>query len=357
MKTNKIIKFAITALLIGLIQGCLDKPEIREGKPLMVTTFTVQKPVETQYRNFKGTVIPADLTPLSFRVEGELDKILVRNGQKIKKGQLLAQLDDSKQRQQLADTKAQYSLAVKQLNRAKDLLTKKMISQSELDELSTNKRITEVNYEVAKNRLKYTRLVAPFSGYVSEIPKESFESVNPGEIILSVFRDDVVRVRIGISNSVLASLNPDLDVRTYKVNTTFSSDTRNHILTYYKHASEPAEGESAFEFWLEMPQVEPPILPGTSANLNVDLIAAGLRIISGYTIPMTALDAGVNKGEFYVWKLIDGKTHKQLVEIVQISKEGVIISQGLHSGDMLVNSQLNRLRDNTPAATANKEVN
>ena len=355
MSIDKMKKYAVMALLLSLLPGCLEQPVIKEPKPLMVTTFTVQKPVETQYRNFKGTVIAADLTPLSFRLEGELETILVRNGQKVKQGQLLARLNDSKLHQQLADTQAQYELAEKQLNRARDLIKRKMISQSELDELTTSKRIAQVNFEVAKNNLKYTHLLAPFNGYISDVPKQSFESVNPGETILTLYRNDVVRVRVEISNTVLASINPDINERNYKVQTTFSGDQRTHILSYYQHTSEPAEGENAFKFWLEMPQVTPAILPGTTANLNVDMVEAGLSIVSGYVVPMTVLDAGSKEGEFYIWKLIDGKVHKQPVDIVQVIKDGAIISKGLHSGDILVSSNLRRLRDNAVVATAEEE--
>ena len=355
MSTNNMKKQLVLALLLGLLQGCLDTPVIKERKPLIVTTFAVQKPIETQYRNFKGTVVPADLTPLSFRLEGELDTILVRNGQHVKQGELLARLDDSKLRQQLADTQAQYELAVKQQRRAQDLIKRKMISQSELDQLTTSKRIAQVNFDVAKNRLKYTHLIAPFSGYISDVPKQSFESVNPGETILTIYRDDVVRVRVNISNSVLATINPDINERNYKVQTTFSGDDRTHTLDYYQHTSEPVEGGSAFAFWLEMSQVEPSILPGTSVNLNVDLVEAGLNIITGYVVPMTVLDAGSKKGEFYIWKLIDGKVHKQLVDVIQVNKDGAIISKGLHSDDILVSSHLRRLRDNTVVITAEKE--
>ncbi|MGB5445393.1 MAG: efflux RND transporter periplasmic adaptor subunit [Psychromonas sp.] len=355
MASNNIKKLAVMALLLGLIQGCQDETQSKVDKPLMVTTFTVQPPIETQYRDFKGTVVAADLTPLSFRLEGELNEILVRNGQHVQQGELLAKLDDRKLRQQLADTQAQYELAVKQQHRAQELLTKKMASQSEFDEISTSRRIAQVNFEVAKNKLNYSNLVAPFSGYISDVPKQSFESVNPGETILTIYRDDVVRVRINISNNVLATINPDINERNYKVRTTFSGDSKSYILNYYQHSSEPAEGENAFNFWLQMAQVKPPILQGTSANLHVDLVEAGLNIITGYVVPMTVLDAGSRENEFYIWKLIDGKVHKQSVDIIQIIKEGVIISKGLHSGDILVNSNLRRLRDKAVVATAEKE--
>ena len=355
MRAKNVKKYAAMALLLGLLQGCQDEMVIRERKPLEVSTYTVEQPLETQYRDFKGTVIPADLTPLAFRIEGELEAIPVRTGQKVKKGELLARLDDSKMRQQLADAQAQYELAIKQHKRGQDLIKKKMISQSELDELTANKRIAEVNYKVAKNNLEYTRLVAPFSGYVSEVPKESFESVNPGETIVSIYRDDVVRVRIAISDTVLATIDPDSRNRNISLKTTFSGDHKERYLSYYEHSSEPVEGGAAFEILMQMPQVEPPILPGASANMEVDLAAAGLSMMTGYQIPMTALDAGRKDGEFYIWKLVDGKTQKKAVNVTQIKEDGAIVPKGVIQGDVLVNSNLRRLREGAAVATAEKE--
>ena len=355
MRIINLTKYGLVALTLSLLQGCLDAPEIKAGKPLTVTTFTVQDPIVTQYRNFKGTVVPADLTPLSFRLEGELDVLSVRTGQHVKKGQVLAKLDTSKLHQQLIDAQVQYDLSANQWKRAQGLITKKMISQSELDELTTNKRIAEVNLNIAKNKIKYASLVAPFDGFISDIPKESFESVQLGETILSIYRDDIVRVRVNISNRVLATINPNVSKHGYQVKTSFSGDQRSYILNYYKHTSEPAEGGTAFAFWLEMPQTTPAILPGTSANLFVDMVAAGLNTTSGYIVPMTTLDAGNKKGEFYIWKLADGTVHRQAVDVIETMNDGVIINQGLKSQDKLINSSLSQLRDNAQVKTVQKE--
>jgi RND family efflux transporter MFP subunit len=356
MRITTMTKFTLVALTFSFLQGCLNKPEIKAGKPLTVTTFTVQDPIATQFRDFKGTVVPADLTPLSFRLEGELNAISVHTGQHVKKGQVLAQLNSSKINQQLIDAQAQYDLSAKQWRRAQDLIVKKMISQSELDELTTSKRIAEVNLNIAKNKKKYATLVAPFNGFISTVAKESFESVQPGETIVTIYRDDIVRVKVSLSNRVLAAINPDIHKHGYQVTTSFSGDPRAYTLNYYQHTSEPDEGSTAFAFWLEMPQTQPAILAGTSANLHVDMVKAGLNITTGYIVPMTSLDTGKEKGEFYIWKISDNKVHRQSVNIIQIINDGVIINQGIQSNDKLVNSSLSTLRDNTQVQIAEKEV-
>lgn len=355
MKVNIIKQNLLLLVAMTLLFGCQDKDPIKNPSPLIVNTYTVQEAIDIRYRTFKGTVVPADLTPLSFRLEGELDTIAVRTGQKVKKGQLLAQLDDSKLQQQFADAQVRYQLAKKQLHRGEQLSTTKMISKSALDELISTEKMAQVNYKIAENRLKYSQLVAPFSGYIAEVPKQSFESVKPGETILTVYRDDIVRVHVEISNSVLAAINPHMDKKKQKVTTTFLNDPQIYTLHYYQHTSEPADGESAFQLWLEMPQVKPRILPGTSANINVDMLAASMHVVSGYQVPMTVLDAGNKANEFYIWKFIDGKVHKQVVDVIQINKEGAIIKSGLQNGDVLVSSNLRKLRENAIVTTSEKE--
>lgn len=349
--------FKRIALLFSLtlLSACSEEAPVGERVTTTVSLFEVQQPVDTQYRHFKGTVVPADLTALSFRIQGELQNILVKSGQHVHRGELLAQMDDSKLRQQLADAQAQYQLALKQEQRGQELRDKQMISASELDELSANRKIAHVAYRVAENNLAYSQLIAPFDGFISAIPKETYESVAPGETVLTLYRDDVVRIRVGVSDSVLAMINPAIDRHAYQIKTTFFGDDREFTVNYYEHSSEPVEGGNAFALWLEMPQAEPPILPGSSANLDVDMLAVGLSQLQGYLVPMTAIDAGVQPGEFFVWRYSDGVVHRQPVDIIQVNSRGVIISHGLRQGDKVVVSKLKKLREDAAVTIVGKE--
>lgn len=348
----KISKLALLPFLVLFLSSCQKTDQTIEKPDLVFSGFTVQHSVENQYRNFKGAVIPADLTPLAFRIGGELTEVFVKAGQKVKKGQLLAKLDDSRLQQQLIDAKAQYELAVKQQQRGQSLSQQNMISASELDELTANKRIAEVRNKSAANQLNYSKLYAPFNGYISDIPKKSHESVNPGETIVSIYRDDIVQIRIGVSDVVLAMINPTAKTKQYDIRTTFAGESRSFMINYQEHTSEPVEGGNAFEIILEMPQVSPAILPGSTANLDVDMAQAGLNPVTGYQVPMTAIDAGDQHGQFYIWKYIDGNAHKQEVEITEINQDGAVIIKGLAQGDIIINSNLKKLRDDAPVKIA-----
>ncbi|PWI31956.1 efflux RND transporter periplasmic adaptor subunit [Vibrio albus] len=330
---------------LAVLQGCESEETIRDKAPLSVTSYTVPHPVEKRFREFKGKVEPAELTNVSFRIGGELDAILVRSGQKVKRGELLALLNSDRSRQQLADAEVRYQLAQKQLNRGKELFTKKMISRSELDSLTANRRIAEVTYRQAQNQLEYARLVAPFDGVISSVPKKAFESVQTGEPILSMYQSDIVQIRVAISDAIQAMIDPDEKDRVYQPQVTFLNDDRHFYPRYLKHSSEQLPENQSYEFWLQMDQVEPPILPGTSASIRVDMVKAGLQKAHGYEVPMTVLDAGDSPEAFYVWKLSHGSVSKKVVEVERITEEGVIISDGVTKGEQLVNSGLRKLRD------------
>ncbi|MFA0725309.1 biotin/lipoyl-binding protein, partial [Vibrio sp. 10N.222.49.E5] len=86
-----------------------------------VSTFEVGAPLTEQFRSFNGQVMPAELTPLSFKLPGEIKRVLVEAGDRVEKGQLLATLDNDTYLQGLTDAKSQFELASKQLARGTEM--------------------------------------------------------------------------------------------------------------------------------------------------------------------------------------------------------------------------------------------
>ncbi|PSW11346.1 efflux RND transporter periplasmic adaptor subunit [Photobacterium sanctipauli] len=338
-------KMSAIALSLVLLQGCQEPPANIEQAPLAVSTLTVSEPVESQFRIFNGQVEAAENTPLAFRVEGELKQVMVRMGDSVKQGQLLAVLDADKFEQQQRDAKVQFELATKQLQRGRELFSKKMISKAELDELTANQRLTKVAFDSATARLGYTRLVAPFDGVVSDVPKESFEAVTPGEAVLSLYQDDKVYINIPVSDNVIAMINPNQQPGGYQPKATFGSDIESYPVSYLKHTSELEPQTQTYHVWFEMAQQTPAILPGTSVALNVNMVEAGLSTLQGYQLPMIALEAGREAGQFHVWKSVQGDVQKVAVTVEQVNNHGAIVSSGVELGDVLVTSNLRKLRD------------
>lgn len=335
----------IAALSAAVLTACMPEVNHREMKPLVVDTFTVQSAVESQYRNFNGQVMPAELTPLSFRLDGEIASILVKEGDAVTKGEVIALLDDTKAKQNLVDAQARFELALKQVKRGEGLRGSKMISRAEFDELTANYQLAEANLGAAKARMRYTRLKAPFDGVISAVDKKKFENVTPGEQVVSLYQDSQVYVKIEVSDSVLAMLNPTNRSGDYSPQVTFAGHSGSYPVSYLEHTSELHPQSQTYEMWLSMQQIDPVVLPGTSAKVSVDLVKAGLSSLQAYQLPMTAIDAGTQRQNFFVWKLEQGQAHRYAINVDQVTGNGALVVKGIEEGDVLINSNLRKLRD------------
>lgn len=341
----KMFKASIIALSVLGLVACKPSVEHREKNELRVDTFEVGSPLTSQHRSFNGQVMPAELTSLSFRLDGEISSILVQEGDNVTKGQVVAILDDAKAKQNLTDAQAKYELALKQFKRGQELRHNKMISSADLDELSASFKLAEANLGTAKLRVVYTRLKAPFDGVVSSVDKQKFENTSPGEMVVSIYQDEKVYVKLNVSDTVLAMLKPELSSERYQPTATFAGHDGTYTVSYLEHTSELHPDSQTYEFWLSMPQIEQRILPGTSAQVSVDLVKAGLNTIQGYQLPMTAVDTGVNSQDFFAWKLEDNIAHRYPISVSQINGSGALISGGVDTGDIIINSNLRKLRE------------
>ncbi|MCG9648166.1 efflux RND transporter periplasmic adaptor subunit [Vibrio brasiliensis] len=340
-------RFNLSAVAISLtmLTACMPETEHRPLNPLVVDTFTVAEATDTQFRTFNGQVMPAELTPLAFRLDGEITSMLVKEGDVVTKGQIIAVLDDTKARQKLVDAQARYELALKQVKRGQELRSNKMISDSELDELSANFELAKANLGAAQASMEYMRLKAPFDAVVSSVDKKKHENVSPGEQVVSVYQSGEVYVKIEVSDSVLAMLDPQAQAQNYQPTATFAGHDLSYKVTYLEHTSELHPNSQTYELWLKMPQVEQSVLPGTSAKVSVDLAKAGLTSYQAYQVPMTSIDSGKQSQDFYIWKLQDGAAHRVAINIDQITGNGALVSNGIEQGDVLINSNLRKLRE------------
>jgi RND family efflux transporter MFP subunit len=342
------MKFATLCVVSAaflLLQGCSPNIKHREKPPLVLDTVTVPAPIETQFRVFNGTVIAPNLTPLSFRLEGEILDVIVQEGEQVKKGQVLAILDDSRLVQALNDAQARLELTARQLERGKELRTREMLSSSELDELQANYRLAVANAKLAEVQLGYTRIKAPVDGIISQVSKQDFERTAAGETVVSIYQSNVVYVEISVSDTVLTRLKPLLNVLNYQPLAHFSGYEGSYPLAYLEHTSELNPESQTYQFWLKMPQITPKILPGTNVQVRVDMVKAQISLLQGYALPMTALDSGDKPDQFKVWKIQNAKVTAIPVEVSQVKSNGVIVTSGVREGDVIVNSNLRKLRE------------
>ncbi len=108
--------------LTTLLSGCSEPAEPVAEKPRPVKLFTVTDPGAERIREFPGRLKAPEEAQLSFRLGGELQSLKVHEGQEVKQGELIAQLDDTDYRLKLSDRQANYDLTRSQLTRMEQLV-------------------------------------------------------------------------------------------------------------------------------------------------------------------------------------------------------------------------------------------
>jgi len=114
---------------------------------------------------FTGYIKSATIT-LRPPVAGNLEKVDVQDGQRVKRGQVLFEMDSRREQADLRVSEAQIQLAQSQLRRARALVAQKSINKEELETMTANVEIAEANLQVKKLALEQLRITAPFDGVV-----------------------------------------------------------------------------------------------------------------------------------------------------------------------------------------------
>lgn len=113
-----------------------------------------------------GTLRSRQSVMLRPEVAGRVKALGFRDGARVRKGQLLVQLDDTLQRAEVRQARAQVSIAQATLKRNQELVAENFVAQRVLDESAANVQVVEAQLALAVARLSRMALVAPFDGTV-----------------------------------------------------------------------------------------------------------------------------------------------------------------------------------------------
>jgi membrane fusion protein (multidrug efflux system) len=271
-------------------------------------------------------------------VSGRIAAIGFKDGQVVRKGQLLIALDASLNEAEVAQAKAEYDLALSNLKRSEDLASRKFISSSAQETAASNAQVAEARLQLAQARLSKMRIIAPFDGAVG------IRTVSLGDYVKD--GTDLVNVE---------------DVRVLKVD--FRLPERNFSQIRVGQTVEVVADALPAERW--QGQIEA-INPKIDANGRSLEIRARLENTSGQLRPGMFVRVRVIVGEranallvpeesivpqgeeFYVFKVVDGAARRVAVKIGVRRDAMVEIVQGLAAGDQVVTAGMRLTRDGQP---------
>lgn len=340
-------------VLLVLLAGCgKEAPETVTEVIRPVKTITVGAAEEGLRRSFSGTVRAGREAALAFQVAGKVAEIAVAVGDRVAGDQLLARLDPYDYQlmvtgleSNLAAARAAAKNSQAAYRRHTRLYENSTISKAELDlyEVQRDSDLAQVEalaaqLEQAKNQLDYTRLRAPFPGYISARRIEEHETVAAGQQVFTLVDPVRLKIVLGMPERLIARVQPSAPVGiSLEI---LPGKTVPGVVTEIGVALDPAIG--SYPVTVEIADPPPELRPGMAAEA---VFTFGFPSGAGFVVPTSALLQDMLTGGNYLWVIEEGAARRRTVETGSLVSDGVEIISGLSPGDVVVVAGANQAEE------------
>ena len=347
MRQVTFLAFAIMSILL-LPLGCGGGEEAPEEAPVArpVKLLTVGGPAGGEKFSLPGRVGAGQQVDLAFRVGGPLIELSVQEGEKVRKGQVVAKIDPRDFRNRVDGAQARFDKAEADIERLSALYEKDAASKAQLDQARASRDVAKATLADAKADLGDTQLRAPFSANVGATFVENFQDVQRKQPILSLVGIDTVEIQVDLPESVVARLRVQDPGRGQAFARFEAAPDREFPLELTELASQADPRTQTYLATLVMPQPEGiNILPGMTAEVFGEGRADESE---GFiVVPAVAVAAG-DSGAAYVWVVDqDAMTvHRRDVTTGDlVGTDQIRVVDGLASGETIAVSAVSRLRE------------
>ena len=341
---KRIYLFTIGVML--LVTSCGHKKE--GDAPLIRPVKTASASSQSVIRkDFSGIVEAVEYVKLAFRVSGQGINLPVVEGQRVKKGQLIAAIDPRDISLQYAADKAAYETAAAQVERNKRLLGRQAISVQEYEISVANYQKAKSAYELSSNNMRDTKLTAPFDGSIEKRLVENYQRVNSGEGIVQLVNTQKLRIKFTVPDDYLYLLRAK-DVTFKVVFDTYPDMVFNAQLEEYLDISTAGTGIPV-TITIEDPAFNRSLYdvkPGFTCKIKLASDVAPFLEEKLVNIPLSAIFGESENQKTYVWVVKDNKVSKREVTVYSPTGEAnALISAGIQPGETIVIAGVHQLVD------------
>jgi len=342
---------SLTLASLGMA-GCSEEASKKEAEIRPVRTVTVDpRPIEDD-RQAVGEIKPRQESDLGFRISGKLVSRLVDVGVTVRRGALLARLDEQDTSNKLKSAEADVSAAEAVLveaqgseRRLKQLVDTGATTRANYDAALRNLRSAEAKLDSAKaalalarDQLAYTELTADFDGIVTAVGAEPGQVVSTGQMVVRLALPDQKDAVFAVAETAFRDKKP--------------ADRPEIIVRLLSNPEVVAEGK--------VREVSPVADPATrtfqvkvTLNSPPQQMRFGSSVVGrlkSTTAPVVVLPGAAlfeKSGKPAVW-VVDrsaGTVALRPISLARFESDRIVVSGGLAKGDIVVAAGVNRLRE------------
>ena len=332
-------------------KGPEGKPEDM-GRQMNVTAVSAEPPgtgsieLETAVT---GTIEPSDVVYLYARAAGDVTSVLVKAGDTVEAGQLLAVIDTKQvesAENAMESARLSYESAQSTLSRQELLYAGGDISEQEYEQYQNQAESSRLAYESAKmsyeNQVEYSNITAPVSGVIESCSIEAFDHISANERLCVISGEGAQTLKFKVTERIAGNLTAGDELRVEKDGETYSGS-----ITEVSGMADASTG--LFEVKGSINGAD-----SVASGSVVKIYLVSDRAENVMTVPVDAVyfDGGV--GNVYLYQ--DGTVHKQQVEVGIFDSSLAEIQSGLTESDLVISTWSSELYEGSTVKLKNEKT-
>lgn len=327
--------------LICLSSCGLKSNTQQEAKPIPVETLTIAEQKQVNVHTYVGRVEESAAIPISSPLAGLVTNIYVANGDHVKVGQPLFSIDSTQEYNSLQIAQATLQQATDGFQRAQKVYEQGGVTEQKMVELRSQLQQAQSMLAIARKRLDDCTITAPREGIVTACNLQTGQQIAPAitamtlldiqgyKVTFDVPEKEVATILIGSNGSMtIEAINlSNIAIRVTEKN--LIANRLSHTYTITATLINPT------------PQVRNLLLPGMVGKIQLNTQA-----VDGIIIPTTCIHTQAHST--MVWVVEDGKAKRRPIEVVSYTSNGVLITNGLSIGDVIITSGYQKMYNGAP---------
>ncbi|MBX3356271.1 MAG: efflux RND transporter periplasmic adaptor subunit [Phycisphaeraceae bacterium] len=347
----------ITGLIVGLVIAgsaiiwaltlrgrAPAEPKEPMVRPLLVVPVGTSGEVE---RRFPARVRATSEANLAFEVSGVVRTLPIVRGQRVKSGDLLAELDLRDFQSRLASAEASLAQQVEEVARRQRAFDQGAATEMEMIRARAALDSAQAARDIAVKALEDATLRAPFDGIIADVFVDQFQNVTAGAAIARIQGGEGIRVEINVDAGRVALARTLNEQAEYAVRFDFLPE-REYPVKLVEFTTEADRATQTFRAFFQLePQGDVVILPGMTATLFERLPPAPGT--GGFSVPLTSVVHGDGGGAF-VWVVDDSgqgvaSVRQAPVQLGEVNDDRVMVTAGLTQGQRIAAAGVHHLVD------------
>ncbi len=332
----KLKKFVLFTTLLTII-SCNDKKAENNVvvKTPKVEVIEIASNTENEALKYSGTIEADNTVSVGFMASGRVNNVLVQEGDKVQKGQLLATIDPTSYKNAFDIANAGLELANDNYNRLEELYNKGSLPERDFIQIKVGLAQAKANKNIAEKNLSDTKLYAPFTGMITAKSTEIGGLASPGVPAFTIMKTDKVYAKASISESEISKLKIGADA-TIEIPSLNKSVVGK--VTIVNLSADVATRTFNVKVRLENPYNE--LLPGMISNIKI--VTNNTKNI--VTIPAKVVVRDINNIT-YAFVVENNKAIKKRVSLGNFKGNEVIVLDGIYNGDKVITKGYTNIKD------------